>query len=449
MKRFSILLSILLAMSQQAQAFDFGLIIDNTTTLEATDVNNLFFQKDKGTLWMNFDISDTAFFAIQGNGTFVLQEPYFTYGFDQAELTMDFPVIGQSSFLFGFTAGRFYVSDFTGFVLTHNMDGARLVYKNPWLNSYIAVGFTGFLFKADSTILMSIEDKNYEPSFLPLAPPRLIGLMEFNFPEVFAYQTLDISIVGQLDMHSTDMVKDEGDTAWDISNGGKIDTLYAGIGLQGQLAENFFYESFFIFETGRTLASQESVTPGNRVYTYVPIYAFMGGFKLSLFFPEFLASELTLTAVGSSGDADYETYLEGNYDDYSIQFSPISRPTIGLVFPQQMTNLIIVELEYSMKPFSGAVGTIWEKYQMLFQAIGYFRSSLSDISNSEGLNSGSEDYYLGTEVDFINNFKPFADLGMSLALGVFLPNNYTEDSAFTPDSKGIDFTVRFQLSFEI
>ncbi|MBN1524504.1 MAG: hypothetical protein JW904_08480 [Spirochaetales bacterium] len=448
-----VLILLLLVLSLPAWAADFGAIIDNTTTIEATDPNNFWFQKDKVSLWLSLDIGEYSFFNIMGNYTFVLQEPYHTYGLDVFELTMDFPVIGDSSYLFGFTLGRFNASEFTGYVFSHNLDGAQLVFKNAFMNSYLTAGFTGFLFKADSSVQMSIEDRNYTTQYVEFAPPRLVGMLEFNFPELFAYQSLDVSFVGQLDMHSDTTTAQEGDLLIAVDDGGKIDSVYGSIGIGGPLFPNFYWDVFFTFETGRTVSTV--LDPDNNpltdddYYTYVPIYAFMAGLKFNIFFPELLKSELAFSVIGTSGDADYESYIEGNYDDFSLQFTPISRPTIGLVFPQQVSNILIAQLDYSIKPFADMTGTAWENMQMILSAIGYFRTSISDVSNSEGLNNGSQDYYLGTEVDFTTNFRPFSDLGLSLAMGVFFPNNYTDVSAFTPDSKGIEFVARFTFSFEL
>ena len=86
---------------------------------------------------------------------------------------------------------------------------------------------------------------------------------------------------------------------------------------------------------------------------------------------------------------------------------------------------------------------------MSIAALTYFRAALSDVSDFAGLNSGSVDYYLGSEADLITAFKPLNDLGLEIAFGLFLPNNYTAESAFSPGGRNIEFLARFKLVLEL
>ncbi len=314
------------------------------------------------------------------------------------------------------------------------------------MNAELAGGFTGLIFKGESSLAMSIADQNYAPESIALVPPRLIGVLNLNFPEAFAYQTLDFTVVGQYDLHDESTVLQPGlALPPDYSNGGKFNSIYAGLGLNGPLFPNFYWDLFFIFEYGTTL----SYSYTDLRYDYAPLYAFLTGFKLNWYFPDFWKSKLSLDVIVASGDGDYDTYLEGNTDAYSLQFVPISRPTIGLIFAQQLTNLIVARLEYSFKPFASDKIDLGDKLQMALSLLTYFRAAQSDVSDSRGLNSGSTEYYLGSELDLITGFKPLSDLGLELALGLFLPNNYTDTSAFSPTGRSIEFLARFMLVLEI
>ncbi len=100
-------IAILSLAATAAFAFDFGLIIENTTGVITTE-NNQFLQKDKVSLWTLFDLSETSAFALEGFYRFHLQEPYHAYALDRFELSVNFPVIGVNSFLFGFLAWAAY-----------------------------------------------------------------------------------------------------------------------------------------------------------------------------------------------------------------------------------------------------------------------------------------------------------------------------------------------------
>jgi hypothetical protein len=428
-----------------AFATDFGLIIDNTSSV-LTVTDKTFYQKDKITLWTLFDFSDAAAINIEGYYRFAIVDPMHAYALDRFEFSADFPVLGENPFLFGFALGRLRAADFTNFVVSHPVDGGRLVFRNSFLNAELSGGFTGLEFKGDSLLSMSIADQNYSPSLLPLVPPRLIGVLTLNFPELFLAQTLNLSVVGQLDLQSdANLIQPGPAAAPDYNNGGKIDTLYAGLGLSGRIFPKFFYEFFFYFEFGRTLSYDFTAL----LYQYVPLYSFLSGLRFDWYLSDAPKAKLSLDSFVASGDRDYENYLEGNTDSYSTQFIPITRPTIGLVFAQQLTNIIVGRLEFSIMPFSDQPQSVWRNLQIALAALAYFRAALTDVSDSRGLNSGSSDYYLGSEADLVTSFRPLSDLGLEIAFGLFLPNNYTDQSAFTPTSRGLEFLARFQLTLEL
>ncbi|MBN2351703.1 MAG: hypothetical protein JXD23_03965 [Spirochaetales bacterium] len=427
-----------------AFATDVGVIVENTTSVLTVE-NKLFYQKDKITLWTLFDLSETAAINIEGYYRFAITDPMNVYSLDRLELSADFPVLDANPFLFGFALGRLQAADFTGYVVSHPLDGGRLVFRNSFLNAEVCGGFTGLLFKGDSLLDMSIADNNYSPSALPLVPPRLIGVLTLNFPELFLAQTVNLSVVGQLDMQSEENLIQPGPAAIpDYNNGGKIDTLYAGLGIEGRLFPQFFYHFFFYFEYGRTLSYDYASTE----YGYVPIYAFFSGLKIDWYLSDAPKSRLTFDVLVASGDRDYENYLEGNTDAYSNQFIPVTRPTIGLVNTLQLTNLIVGRLEFSIQPFSDQQTNVWRNLEISVAALTYFRAALSDVSDSTGLNSGSVDYYLGSEADLITAFKPLNDLGLEIAFGIFLPNNYTADSAYSASGRNVEFLARLKLVLE-
>lgn len=446
MKKHIVIIALLFAAPLSLFAFDMGLTIDNDMSV-STDPNSVFFEQAKASLWMTFDISENIFFDISGFYRINVQDPYHGFALDQFEFSADFPVIGKNAFLFGLTLGRFAAEDFTGYVLAHPLDGARLSYRNAFMNITLSGGYTGLIFKGDSTLSMSIEDANYAP-VIPLVPPRLVGLLSVDFPELFGYQTLYLSVIGQLDMRADADVITPGVpyVAPDSDNGGKIDTLYTGIGISGPVFQNFFWEFFFYFEFGQTLSAWDF---GTTTYRYVPIYSYFSGINFDWFFPEFQQSKLTLEVLLASGDGDYDNYTEGDTDGTSFQFIPITRPSVGLVYSLQLTNVIIARLEFSLKPFAGAKKSVWDNLDMALSVITYFRAARSDVSDSAGLNSGSDEYYLGNEIDLVTTFRPLSDLGLELSLGLFLPNNYTAASAFATDGRAIEFLARLRLSIDM
>jgi len=438
--RYIMLIVLLIIGGGILAATDFGATMDNILDY-SSDPDIALSEKNKLILWLELTFSDNLSLFVQGSQTFTYpQQPYFTLDADILELKGEFAFLENNPFLFGFSLGRFYASEFSGHVFSHNLDGLRLSFRNSFMNAFLVGGFTGFLFKYNTLIEMSLADRNYESEILPLAPPRLVGILDVHFPELLLMQSLMLSIVTQFDFHNQESLNEEGDTIIDLNKGGKVDTYYFGIGLEGPILPSLYYNAFFYFQTGRTLSYT-----GTR-YEYTPIYAFLTGGQISWYNLNFLKSKLELQFIYASGDEDYAIYLEGNTDSISSQFLPIIKETIGLVFEQRLINLFLFKLNYSIKPFANSQSIVWQNLQTELMAIGYFRSSLSEISDSRGFNYNSDQLYLGSEVSLWINFRPLSDLGLSLAGVLFFPNNYTDESVFYPEQRSIEFLGRFILS---
>jgi len=165
---------------------------------------------------------------------------------------------------------------------------------------------------------------------------------------------------------------------------------------------------------------------------------------MKLYLEEALYSKIELNLLYSSGDSDYDGFYEGNTAGNSTQFLPISRPSLGLLFSPQVSNIFFAQLSYSIKPFSGTQSPLLRNIQTLLNGTTFFRSTTGSISES-GIDPGSGVSYLGTEVDLIINFRPLSDLGFILSNGIFFPNNGT-GGAFLAEAMALNYLVRLELS---
>jgi hypothetical protein len=86
-----------------------------------------------------------------------------------------------------------------------------------------------------------------------------------------------------------------------------------------------------------------------------------------------------------------------------------------------------------------------EKVLIILDGIGFFRATPGSITDQEGFNPDSESLYLGTEIDFIINFRPLSDIGVRLSTGYFIPNNGT-DGVYFDDGRAFEFLGKFELS---
>ncbi len=320
--------------------------------------------------------------------------------------------------------GRFVVSDMSGYVLNHRMDGLRLDFAYPGADLSLTAGFTGLLLKPNSTIIMShLDTVNAGLSSVVLGSPRLVGSVTLTFPQLFAFQTLGLDLVYQKDLHSGDSVITEGATTQDLNRGGLLDTQYIGLELGGPLTPSFFYNLFGYLNTGSTLSFvADANSPTGSSYQYEPVLAYAAGLKMDIY-PSFMKSHLGFEGLFSSGDSDATLYNEGSTTGSSTTFVPISQNTgYAVVYTPQLGNLARVGINFSIKPFYAASSDWLRTFQAEVKAFGFFRPNVGQAVSAGGAVPGVGGPYLGSEIDAYLRIRPYSDFGVELSSGVFLPN---------------------------
>ncbi len=156
--------------------FSYGYAIDiggsnaNVSGLSDTySSKTSYLQQNEVSVWTEAEIGDYLKFALQGSYLFDLERPVF-FDLDYLHLYG----VGQVSF----NAGRFPVSDFTGLVLSHTLDGGRIKVALPFLTATVSVGYSGLVQKPVSTIIMSrsdVQDQSIDSKIF--GSPRLASLM--------------------------------------------------------------------------------------------------------------------------------------------------------------------------------------------------------------------------------------------------------------------------------
>jgi hypothetical protein len=343
-----------------------------------------------------------------------------------------FTTVGETPALVDLQAGRFRLREFSGALLAERADGLRVSFGTADGDVTLGAGFTGLLMKESSDLLLTqadVSDDADEDDFL--APPRLLGLIAFSLPDFIAGQTFDVSFVGQGDLRDED----------DLPEGqGTLHSAYLGAGVSGPLVSTLFYDLYGYFGGGRTLSDFGGF------YTYKPIQSYLVGANLQYFMPQAAQSVVSLGYLYSSGDKDHGSFYEGNTDGASTAFVGLTPPAFGAVFSPRLGNLMVTDLSYSAKPFSGSGSRSLEEFQTELSILGFFRPTTGVISEP-GINPASDDLYLGTEIDLALNFRPFSDLGLSLVNGIFFPNNGSSDSAFLEDAVSTEYNVTLRAAF--
>ena len=439
-----VVLMTLAALHLGALDADFGGTLDNRTSPAIGQLTGTpqftIDQWDRLSLWGAIHFGKTLTITGAGSYTFTLAMPYL---FNPDTLKIDLLLLPVPSV--SLEMGRFAFSDPTGHVLLHTLDGAQLEVRLPFAVFNAGAGYSGFLLKPVSTIVMSLtDDAGLSDDSVFFGAPRLIETFTATFPQLLLRQDLTLSVFLQQDLRPDGSFIPEGEEQQSVSGlfGGRLDSEYFGVGLSGPIAGPLYYNGFFYFNYGRTLSYVADAGSGTGYsWQYRPITAFFGGFDLRCYLETFLSTRIELSGSFASGDPDNTTFLEGNTEENSTLFASISPDMTGMVFSPQWANIVLIEGSYSMKPFSGG-GVPWSNLQVMLKALAFLRPTLGAISLPV-LDPVSTQVYLGTEADLIVNFRVTSELGLAVSVGGFLPNA----AAFTGPSALPALAGRFDLSF--
>jgi hypothetical protein len=429
-------------------SIDLGGTFDNATEFSTNEASGMY-QIVRLRLWLSQGLGTHWNFSMAGNYTFELDYPYL-FDIDDLSLKGSWPFIEEGPLLYSTAIGRYNLAEFSSQVLNHKVDGFQFQFHYPRSIISLGLGYTGLIAKHSSTITLSKADTNdQDDSDVLLASPRLLGLLQLQFPEIIEGQDLFLSAVLQKDLHPADQIIKEGTEEFSLAEnmGGYYDSLFAGLGVKGAITSALHYNIFGYFQTGRTLsyiADEDAVTGYS--YQYAPIIAFSGGTELTYYSPDLSYSTFNLAFVYATGDEDSISCIEGNTVGSSNLFIPISSREQRVIFNPNLSNLFYINAGYTIKPFAILGRGILEKLLIILDGTVFFRALPGKISDPQGLDPDSDSLYLGSEIDFIINFRPFSDLGASLSTGYFIPNN-GPDGVFIEGVRDFEFLGKFELSF--
>jgi len=430
-------------------AVDFGGNLDNATAFGKSDSPYLD-QQDKLSAWFNTGTENNLVFSIMGSYTFSLEykdsvaAPSHLLDIDDLSLYGTYPVGKQEGSTLSFELGRYKLSEPTGYILNHKVDGISFSAGYPAAKVQASFGYTGLYFVPSSTIYLSRADINAaQNEEVKLATPRLIGTFQLDLPQVLARQTLSLAFLFQEDfrglaeieeMPASAAILDEGETTENDLRGGNVDTQYMLLNISGPIIRGLYYNTFFSLGTGRELAYMDGA------YSYNPILSFLTGLNINYYLEEFLYSRIHAGFVLASGDSDKASFYEGNTEGKSGMFLPVSESTIAQIFNPRLGNIATATVSYSLKPLSFASGDMMNNFQTILSGVLFFRTTEGPIS--EGGLAAATGKYLGTEIDLSIKFRPFSDLGIASSTGLFFPS-----SAFASTYDTVRFEEKIEFSF--
>ena len=342
-------------------------------------------------LWGRLFLSDPATpgsnsyeLAAQGSYTWTDDRPYL-FDVDQLRLTGRYPGLLGSQSLLEASAGRFRFADPTARVMSHTADGARLRLRFPSYNIRLDAAYTGLQLNPNSDIRMTfadLVDEDDDDEFF--GPARVVGIAELAFPGLIGQHSLQLGVTGQYDL------RDTKDTETTFNSG------YYTVALSGPLVSDIYYN------TSATLMQAEEENGDSEDFLGLLAIA-----RLRYFRESFLFSRATLAGIYASGE-------QGPFDP----FRSISRQSMGTVFSRPLSDLIYGELGYSLRPFSGSDARSSSSLAGGIQTGLTLRSFFA--ATDPGLD-GTDGRWYGNELTLSISSRPFADLGIGLTAGVFLP----------------------------
>ncbi|MDC7233003.1 MAG: hypothetical protein PQJ58_07210 [Spirochaetales bacterium] len=406
--RSAALLLFLLSPVLWAADTDWGGKIENISQYSNIE-NETYTQGNKAGLWLRSSFSSEVNLFARAGYIYRYEKEEHQHIPDISDLYFYGRIPMDDGNVLSYNAGRFRFTDTTSRVLKSVADGFQVKFQNNTLPFTVGAGYTGLVFNLTSEVVMTPADKLESDDQFLLAPPRVLGFAEIKSPLMKGGNSVKLSLIAQMDLRS-----ESKDDYLNESQSGKLHTQYVQLSADGSIVPNLYYSVSGVVQTGQyNIPEYDSSEAAD--YTY---FGGMANLKLDYYVEPRFNTTISLDALYSSGDSwddrgDYSGLLLGGSSTLH-RFVPVSSTTKGYVYAPQMGNLIYGDLSVSVKPV--------EKVQLLLSAITFMRAVNGPIFDDLIQEDSGDALYLGEEIDFTVNFRPWSDLGFALTSGVFIPN---------------------------
>lgn len=426
-------------------AFDWGGSLTQSNTIrtvsEGSD-NDVLLNNTALSLYLNTGVGQYSELVAQV-GARLSADPLFAADIERLELRRTQPLVGLQPVLFASRLGRFNLTDPSGYVLSTTVDGAEVDVRYRLGSVVLSMGYTGFVSKAyGSATLSRLDNFDAGDDDVFFGPKRLIGQARFNVPDVVAGHGLTVALIVQEDMRNPDETILVETSERDATSGGLLDTQYAVLRAYGPVIPNLYYDASYVLNTGRTLSfvpDSNSLTGAS--YQYQPIRGHLVRLQFDYFFPDARDSRAGLALNVSSGDKDYDSFVEGNTAGNAGMFTPITPMPSGAIFALEPGNATTVEVSYATKPFANLAVPLLAASQVEGALISFFRNGDGPVSAAD-VDTASSARYLGSELDVAWRFRPYSDLGFGVHSGLFFGNG----NALFDDAQSFHFLLRIEAS---
>ncbi|NCN06001.1 MAG: hypothetical protein GW949_10270 [Spirochaetales bacterium] len=362
-----LVLVLILLFSLPLFGFDFGLSVDSTTSVSLplpAEAEEALGQRIKASLWTDhfWTTNNDAALGIAAQGIYVytLDRPYL-FDLERLEFTYRIPEVFGGAAIASGSAGRFFYSDPTGYILNHRIDGARFSLDFRGTEVRIGAGYTGLLLKEESGILYSDADfADQNDTSKTLSPKRVFEGIDVIFTQLLPRQRLTLGVFSQQDLRGSEQEH----------------SLYGHLGLTGPLARGLFYSL-----TGALGTDLESANLG-----------YLAQVTSSYFLPSFANSRFALG------------FLTTNEE-----FKPLSLASLGNLHNPGLSSASRLQVSWALRPWGNY-------YNPLIRNLGF------EIDWKSFFDFAAAEKTDGNEVTATVNFRPTSDLGVSFLGGMYIPS---------------------------
>ncbi len=331
-----------------------------------------------------------------------------------------FPILEKLNFygnsgMFGYKAGRQLVVDPAGLIVEAPFDGIDFSVDIGRHIFSAGVGYTGLAFRnyASSDYFMTATDIKRTDT---LVTPRMMEYLAWDMPGAASWLNLSAFFLAVQDLTS---VEDQA-----AYKNNRFNSMYMELYSRGFLGEAFLYDLTLVGQYG----------------TYGTATVLGGIGRLGLSWLPGSHSRLGVDIIGSTGDewGNRDFYLLGQTTGNELsQYLPVSIvSTQGFVVEFELGNQTSLGVFYSNRPsdtFS------WE-----LRTTTFLRTAIGPVSTLMVPSSTTEGHFLGQEGLLSFFWRPKADFGWDLNLGVLYPGNpITLDSEIEPY-----FPVLYRVGFD-
>ena len=133
--------------------------------------------------------------------------------------------------------------------------------------------------------------------------------------------------------------------------------------------------------------------------------------------------------------------LSDNIDFDLCGYIPVSQPDLGETVTPQLPGLGMIELGYSLRPFTKSRSEAMSRFQIGVAERLYFRTYVTRVNWIE-TDPNSDSIFMGAETEFKAAWRIFSDLGVGFTGAFFIPGGavLSDDILW---SVGLELSISF------